>query len=196
MATYRYATNDVNARWSAYWPEGRATSVKKQDDCKILRQLHICMEQEPDGSISRILGIPSLTNIKKIVNMIDAIDNPQEESLLMWAVWRLQPKNVKILLDWGADARYCNSSFDSVSTYWSVSIHDSPEQRAKFDEEKAIEIVHILQQKGVDLSQDSLHSYSLVRKIGQMNFPRLHATLRAYGYKIYPDSDDAYSLEM
>jgi hypothetical protein len=112
-------------------------------------------------------------NIQEILNEIP--DDDYEESMLMWAVWRIKIDVVKKLVEMGADLKYSNSMEESVSTYWD-------DDEIKKDENKACELAQYLHGKGVDLSERSMYSWSLLKRSKDNKHQILLKKLKELGY--------------
>ena len=121
----------------------------------------------------------TLNNLpKEIVNYQS--DDFYEETLLMRAVWMLRVPIVKLLLTLRANVKYTTSTGESVSTYWD---HDKFSESPKHME-SACQIAELLHQAGVDLSQNSDESWSLVKRAKVYQLQPLIQTLNRLGYKI------------
>ena len=99
-----------------------------------------------------------------------------DETMLMWAVWRLKKDVILRLLEIGADPTYSNDLGSSVATYWHTELIQK-------NERLACEIAQILHKAGADLSWDAPDfSYSLVRRAKEEKLLLLGETLRELGY--------------
>ena len=115
-------------------------------------------------------------NLKEIINKIDN-SGCYEESMLMWAVWRMKKSVIIKLLDLGANQHFSSNFGESVSTYWNDSTIKEK------GEDMAFEIAEILHQKGVNLERDSCNSYSIVRRARVHNFNVLSEKFKQLGYQ-------------
>lgn len=135
-----------------------------------------------DENQSKILAILSSCtnkrNLKKIVNA--PCNQPSgDETMLMWAIWRLKKDVVSALLDAGANPHYVNMVGESVVTYWPFS---ASSDNAVEKQKVAVEIVNVLNSCGVDFSKGSYLSYSLVKRAKEFGLDIISERLKELGY--------------
>jgi hypothetical protein len=118
--------------------------------------------------------------LKQLINKPATYDTGNE-TMLMWAVWRLKKKTVLDLLEFGANPNFVNEVGESVSTYWNLGIDGTPTDEAQ---KIACEIAEILHKHCVDLSQSSDMSYGLVKRANKYNLEILKDKLKELGYNL------------
>lgn len=128
------------------------------------------------------------TRLKKIVNTTYKNHLEEDESMLMWAVWRFKKHVVVQLLELGADPNYKNRAFNSVSTYWDISNYEK-KQIPEDKQQLALEIATILHKKGVDLSGSGFHCKSVVDDSKIWGWNILYDGLVALGYTDNDNND-------
>lgn len=78
-------------------------------------------------------------NMREMVNRV-YFTGALEETMLMWAVWRLKKNIVNTLLEFGANVRYVTRLGQGASTYWDLDAINRKEKTA-------CEITEILHKK-------------------------------------------------
>ena len=134
----------------------------------------ISVDEPNEEDVVRIINNPENKSvIKKVINTIP--DKRMQESMLMWAVWRLKKNIVIELIKFGADCKYQNGALESVSTYWNLKPNDDKQILAG-------EIAEILHKNGANLGDGGLYTWSLVRKAKKYNLYELIPKLQELGY--------------
>lgn len=136
----------------------------------------ISVDEPNEDEIVKILNDDENKDvIKEVINTIP--DNDLEESMLMWAVWRLKKNVIIELLKLGVDYDYANNSSESASTYWNFENDASEKEQILVGE-----IAEILDKAGVDLDADGMYSWSLVTKAHKYKLKKLISKLQELGY--------------
>lgn len=152
-------------------------SFQEQQDCWNLLFSSISKDIDNENEIIRLLDEynKNFTNFKEIINCVSK-QNRCDESMLMWAVWRMKKNVVIKLIEIGANPRFISHFGESVATYW----NDSTIQEK--GEDAALEIATVLHQNGVKLDLDSCNSYSIVKRARVHGYNKLSEGLKQLGY--------------
>ena len=152
-------------------------SLQKQIDLWNSLFTAISIDKDNEDDVLKLLkDNQDNVNLKEIVNTV-CTEGQCNESMLMWAVWRMKKNVIIRLLDIGADPHFSSHFGESVSTYWNDSTIKEK------GEDLAFEIAQILHQKGVNLEMDSCDSYSIVGRARVHNFKILNEKLQQLGYQ-------------
>lgn len=145
----------------------------------------ICEKRNNEDEIITILRNEDLRPMMhQIVNFHE---NDYDETMLMWAVWRLKPNVIKELVEQGADVNYHTSSGESAATYWDLNDSDRNDNGKQWT---AAEIAEYLHKLGLNLSIGSNASWSLVKSSHKKNLGLLKERLTRLGYRYTDESDE------
>jgi len=145
----------------------------------ISRKLLWLISLDIDNEKEIIRKMDTYPNLRELVNIVSTgNDNPYNESMLMWAVWRLKPLVVAELIKADANVRYETDSMESVATYWNHTAISKNTDNMK----KACNIAGMLHEAGVDFRYGSLESWSLIKRANYYNLVELQETLRSLDY--------------
>ena len=133
-------------------------------------------DKNENEAISFMNSIQDIDKLKEIVNTPNKCKTGNE-TMLMWAIWRLKKDVVNELLLHGADPLFVNHDEESASTYWNGTLLDDLE-----NQKIACDIACILHKHGVDLSKNSYMSYSIVKRANKYDFVELKKILSNLGY--------------
>lgn len=161
-------------KWEVKWDK----KVKALDQERTVRNLFILISENSDNDDEIIAFLQDFPKLKPIVNAIPP-QNQYEESMLMWAVWRLKTKVVDALVKAGAEVNYRTTQNESVATYWDDERIGKSEQAMI----KACQIVRMLEKAHAKLDRDADDSTCIVKRAKERNLVDLVETLQALGYK-------------
>lgn len=119
--------------------------------------------------------------LKTLINISskDLGANEHDESMLMWAVWRLKKRVVEKLISLGANVNFKNNEGESLSTYWDLNNNCTEERQIL-----ATEIAELLHNNGVNLSKKGFYSWDLLTKSHKYNLLIIKHKLEKLGYNI------------
>ena len=149
----------------------------------VLFDLISTKEENETEIINLITNYPNKQLLKEFVNKPIA-QYSGEETMLMWAVWRLKDQVVTKLLEVGADPLYKNKIGDSVSTYW-----NDDELKIVSKHLAAFAIIRLLDKQLVSFSQGSGMSWSLIKRSREHKLIEITNLLKELGYRDDSDFD-------
>ncbi|QKF94004.1 ankyrin repeat domain-containing protein [Fadolivirus algeromassiliense] len=155
-----------------------------QKNLAVWKQLFalISVDEENQSEISNIFSsFKDKISLKEIINT----PSPQktgDETMLMWAVWRLKKQTVVELLDFGADPLFVNNVGESVATYWNFGISSDENNIDDTKQKLATEIIDILHKQKVNFSRGSYLSYGLTKRAKEYKLHIIEHKLRELGY--------------